>query len=71
MDVPVHEEDAADVEVILLTEVNDSFSTVSEITYSKLFHDSFSVLVASYPCVMVSKQEQDAVSWNVVNCHLQ
>ena len=46
----MREEGAVDDEVILLTEVNDSFSIVCEVTYSMLSHDSFSVLVvASYP----------------------
>ena len=62
------EEGAADDEVILFTEVNDSFSIVSEVTYST----TLSVLVvASHPCTKVSKQEQDVMLWNVVNCHLQ
>ena len=71
MDVSVHVGVAADDEVILFTEVNDSFSIVSEVTCSMLSHDSFSVLVvASYPCIKVSKQEHDVMLWNVVNCHL-
>ena len=69
MDVPVSEESAADVDVILLTVVNDCFSIVSEVTYSMLSHDSFSVLVlALYPFIKVSKQEQDIMLSNVVNC---
>ena len=72
MDVSVHEDGAADDEVILFTEVNDSFSIACEVTYSMLSHDTFPVLiVASYPCIEVSKQEQDVVSWNAVDCHLQ
>ena len=72
MDVSVHEEGAADDEVILFTEANDSVSTDCEVTYSMLSRDYFSVLVvASYPCIKVSMQEQDIMSWNVVNCHLQ
>ena len=69
----MHEDDHdADDEVIIFTDVNDSFSIVCEATYSKISHDSFSVLdVASYTCIKVSKQEQDIVSWNVINCHLQ
>ena len=60
MDSPVREEGAAVDEVILFTEVNDSFSIVCEVTYSMPFHDSFSVLVVeSYSCTKVSKQEQD------------
>ena len=48
MDVPVHEDDHdADDEVILFTDVNDSFSIVCEATFSKLSHDSFSVLVVA------------------------
>ena len=66
------EECAADDEVIIFTEVIDSFSIVCEVTNSMLSHDSFFVLVvASYPCTKVSKQEQDVMSWNIVNCHLQ
>ena len=62
----------ADDEVILFTEVNDSFSIVCEVTYSMLFHGSYSVIVAApHACNKVSKQEQDVVSRNVVNCHLQ
>ena len=63
MDVPVRYEGAADDEVVLFTEVNDSFSIVCEVTYSMLFHESFSVLVvAAYPCITVSKQEQAVMS---------
>ena len=72
MDVPVREKCAADDEVILFTEVNDSFSIVCEVTYSMLSCDSFSLLVvAPYPYINVSKQEEDVVLWNTVNCHLQ
>ena len=39
MDVLVHEEGAADDEVILFTDVNDSFSIVCDVTYSMLSHD--------------------------------
>ena len=54
----MHEEGDADDEVILLTEINNSFSIVCEVIYSMLSHGSFSVLVAaSYPCIKVSKQE--------------
>ena len=42
-------------EVILFTEVNDSFSALD---------------VASYPCIKVSRQKQNVVSCDVVNCHL-
>ena len=69
MDVPVRDEGAADEEVILFTEVNDSFSIVCDVTYSMLSHVSV-LVVASYPCNYVSKQEHDVVSWNVVNNHL-
>ena len=72
MDVPVSKEGAADDEVILFTEVYDSFPIVCEVTYSMLSHDSFSVLVVvSYPSIQVSRQEHDVMSWNVVNRHLQ
>ena len=72
VDVPVREEGAVDDAALLFTEVNDSFSIVCEVTYSMPSHDSFSVIVvASYTCTMVSKQEQDVVSWNAINCHLQ
>ena len=72
MDVPVRDAGAADDRVVLHTEVNDSFSTVCEVTYSMLFHDSFSVfVVACYPCIDISKQELDVVPWNVVNYFLQ
>ena len=72
MDVPVREEGAADDEVILFPEVNDSYSIVCDVTYSMLSHDSFFVLVVvSYRCMNVSKQEQDIMSWNIANCHLQ
>ena len=63
----MHEEGAADDEVILFTEINDSFCIVCEVTYSMFFHDSFSVLVASYPCIMVFKQEQDIVLCNKIS----
>ena len=54
-----------------LIEVNVSFSIVCDVTHSMHSHDSFSVLVvASYPCTKISKQEKYVVSWNVVNCHL-
>ena len=63
----MREEGAADDEVILFTEVNYSFSIVCEVTYSMFFNASRSVLVdASYPCINVSKQEHDVVTWNVV-----
>ena len=69
---PVPEEGAANDEVILFTDVNYSFSIVYEVTYSMPSHDSFSLLVVvSYPCTKVSKQDQDVMSWNVANCHLQ
>ena len=72
MDVLVREEGAADVDVFLFKEVNVSFSIVCGVTYSKLSNDSFSVLVvAPYPCIKVSKQQLDDVSWIVVNCHQQ
>ena len=72
MDVPSREYGAADDEVILFIEVDDSFSIVCEVTYSMLSHDSFSVLVdAPNPCIEVSKKEHDVVSWNVVDCRLQ
>ena len=72
MDVPVREEGAADDEVIIFTQVNETFSILFEVNYSMLFHDSFSVLfVSSYAYIKVSKQEEDVVLWNVVNCHLQ
>ena len=68
----MREEGAADDEVILFTEVNDCFYIACDVTYSMLSHDSFSVVVvASYPCTKVSRQEQDVMPWNVVNCHLQ
>ena len=63
MDVCVHEEGTADNEVIIFIEFNDSFSVVCEVTYSMLSHDFFSVLVvASFHCIKVSKQEQVVVS---------
>ena len=66
------EEGAADDEVILFTEVNDSFSIVCDVAYSMQSHYSFSFLVdASNPCIKVYKQEQDVMLWNIVNCHLQ
>ena len=72
MDVTVREEGAAIDEVILFTEVNDSFSIDCEFTYSMLSHHSFSVLaVAYFPCIKVSKQESDVMPWNIVNCRLQ
>ena len=56
VDVTVSEEGAVDDEVLLFTEVNDSFSIVCEVTYSMPSHDSFSIIVvASYPCTTVSK----------------
>ena len=58
----MREEGAADEELILFTEVNDSFSILCEFTYSMLSNDSLSVLVvASSPCSKVSKKEQDVV----------
>ena len=72
MDVPMREEDVPVDEIILFTEVNDSLSIVSEVTYSMLSHGSFYVLdVTSFPCTKASKQEHDVVSWYVVNCLLQ
>ena len=63
MDLHVREECAADDGVIPFTDINDSLSIVCEVTYSMILHDSFSVLVvASYPCIKVFKQEQDVVS---------
>ena len=55
VNVPVRDEGATD-EVILFTEVNESFSVLD---------------VASYPCIKVSRQKQNVVSCDVVNCHLQ
>ena len=72
MDVPVHEDGAAGDKVILFTEVIYYFSIVCKVTYSMISHDYFSVLVVtSHPCIKVSKQEQDVMLWNVVNCYLQ
>ena len=63
MDVPVHEEGTADDEVIMFTDVNDSFSIVCDVTYSMLSHYSVSVIVvASYPCIKVSRQEKTSCS---------
>ena len=70
MDVPVCNEAVTDDEVILFTELNDSFCIVCEVTYSILSHDSFSVLVIVFcPCVKVSMQ--DVMLWNIINCHQQ
>ena len=45
MDAPACEEGVADDEVILITEVDYSFSIVREVTYSMIYHESLSVLV--------------------------
>ena len=45
MDVPVRLEGAADDEVIVSTEVNDSFYIFCEVTYSMLSHDTLLFLL--------------------------
>ena len=64
--VSVREDGAADEDVILFTEVNDSISTICDVIYSMPSHDSFSVLLAaSSHCFQVSMQELDVVIWNI------
>ena len=62
MDVPVHEDGAADDEVIHFTEVNDYFSIVCEVTYSMLSHDSFSLQARARLHVVERCQLSSAVS---------
>ena len=65
MDVPIHEDGAADDEVIIFTEVNYYFSIVYEITYSMLFHDSLFLFL--HPTLALRSPSKSNMC--VMECH--
>ena len=61
MDVPEREEGSADDELILFTEVNDSFSIVCEVTHSMLSHD-FSQFLLLHPTLALRSPTMSKMS---------